>query len=711
MANEVAKTAKTKKGGVQVTPEAAADTRLDLPGIPEDIVQEIEEILDGESVLDGGRILFADDRVERLGESDSWRTFGAQIKRKVVKALATSLRRSESEIGEILGTLALDLPAGVPASIQRVVYDLVNGALGMVPASRLLVELGAAADWRDVPPISKAIVSASAGRVVGSRDAAAAALGRYDARAGAWVYPRPADSVEENDGVVAFNDMGDAEPAAMVARGLAFAGTVGFLHGAKAQGKTTACATAACAVSQGRDFAGAPTIKGSVLVVHGDDPRTWQILVAQNDAADTLKSVPAGKAVRQLPQLIAKYRPIWIIIDNLRSWGGAANVRSYDESAEAAGLIDPICEAVRNAGYPVAVTVLHNQGRSKHLDGYNERLRNSTVFEDAVDWICACSIDPATRTTTITHGEKTRIGIPTETFRFTLGGDDVPGPQGGPTGGGGGHLDPDDPAVHPRLQRDADAVYGYLMQVGPQSQHKTATAAKLHGRAWPRFLAAVEHLAKLGLVSVADGPRGARILSVSATGSGSVYRGGQKSGTSQARATGSTPGTSGGTSAEPVPGTSSTPIGEPVPGTRSRNQSSGTSRGSDQGVERADPDQVKTTANDDQADPAEQADPKQEDEATQIQGTAEELAIDRAEAAAVQADGCCDDPDRYATDGPPLLDRPWGKPTATVENVDVTDGRTLIGFVDSRLTAVPPVNLTGWRQRVATGGNYRNLQT
>ena len=74
---------------------------------------------------------------------------------------------------------------------------------------------------------------------------------------------------------------------------------------------------------------------------------------------------------------------------------------------------------------------------------YANRMRNSTVFEDAADWIIGCAHANGSSTTTITAGEKTRRGIPTETLVFDLDADghatsttiaeDDPFVVGGPT--------------------------------------------------------------------------------------------------------------------------------------------------------------------------------------------------------------------------------------------------------------------------------------
>ena len=133
----------------------------------------------------------------------------------------------------------------------------------------------------------------------------------------------------------------------------------------------------------------------------------------------------------KLAALLAEHTPAWVIIDNLRTWCGSMD-RDVDSSSSAALAIDPLAQAIRDCDHPVACTILHNEARSKSegvvvkgVPGspYVNRLRNSTVFEDAADWIVGCAHVSETTTTTITAGEKTRRGIPTETLVFDLSAD------------------------------------------------------------------------------------------------------------------------------------------------------------------------------------------------------------------------------------------------------------------------------------------------
>ena len=93
----------------------------------------------------------------------------------------------------------------------------------------------------------------------------------------------------------------------------------------------------------------------------------------------------------KLAALLAEHKPTWVIIDNLRTWCRSMQLDT-DNSSAAADAIDPLAEAIRDCGYPVACTIVHNEARSKSEgvvvkgvpgDPYAGRMRNSTVFEDA----------------------------------------------------------------------------------------------------------------------------------------------------------------------------------------------------------------------------------------------------------------------------------------------------------------------------------------
>ena len=504
---------------------------------------------------------------------------GAKARPAVDALLVDEIDWGGGPVGD-LSVIREMVPLGTPEGLVNPILALtdVDRRLELGEVHRTATMIAACPSWTKMPDASKAQVLWGVKRRVGDLATAEALLGgSVDRLTRRWKpLPGLGDDQSVGDGVIAFGVMDEAVPAAVVARCLAFAGTTGVVHAPKAQGKTTLCAAAACAVARGRPFAGAPTMQGKVLVVYGDDPRSWRMRASEYDGGDNLLAVPAAKAVGvgKLPELLSKYEPVWVILDNLRTWARAAGAKSVDDSGDASGIIDPICEAVRDAGYPVALTILHNQGRSKMYDGNSGRMRNSTVFEDAVDWIVSCTFD-GVQTTTVTHGEKTRHGIPTENLTVTIGPNgetSTTGPSEGAGGGGGGHLEPGAPDVHPELQRDADAIHAYIMRSGPASIRAARTAVKLQGRQFKRFQRAVDHLVMNGRIRRLDGARNTVVLTAESASSGSASRiRGVEPRNRSTGSSGSANGTGGGTTAEPVPGTGSTLKGnhspEPVPGT------------------------------------------------------------------------------------------------------------------------------------------------
>ena len=344
---------------------------------------------------------------------------------------------------------------------------------------RVLYLIAESPEWAAlVPALRIAVVGAIKGRTEGLM--AAAILGRFDDRKLAWREP-PGEVADTSDpDVVSLATLlaDPLEPAAVVARGLAFGGTMGFIRGPKASGKTTILAAAAARVSRGQPWVGHPTEAAAVLVICNDDPRSWT-LALRDFGADPERILTARARVVSKPgklaALLAEHRPTWVILDNLRTWCRAMQLDT-DNSSAAADAIDPIAEAIRECGYPVACTIVHNEARSKGVtsDPYAGRMRNSTVFEDAADWIIGCAHADGSTTTTLTAGEKTRREIPTETLIIDLDADG----HGTPSTGGGG-ADPF--TVGTPVNPLDEKITGYLM-AHPEGVSQKAVALAVGGR-------------------------------------------------------------------------------------------------------------------------------------------------------------------------------------------------------------------------------------
>ena len=373
---------------------------------------------------------------------------------------------------------ASPLPRDTPGKVRLWIEALTDADLDA--QLRILHLIAESPEWAALVPALRIAVVGAVKRGTATL-MAVAILGRFDDRKMAWREP-PTEAVDtsEPDVVSLATLLADPpDPSAMVARGLAFGGTMGFIRGPKASGKTTILAAAAARVSRGQPWAGHPTERGTVLVVCNDDPRSWT-LALRDFGADPERILMAQARVVSKPgklaALLAEHRPTWVILDNLRTWCRAMQLDT-DNSSAAADAIDPIAEAIRECGYPVACTIVHNEARSKGVtsDNYANRMRNSTVFEDAADWIVGCAHVDGSTMTTLTAGEKTRREIPTETLIIDLDADG----HGTPSTGGGGA----DPFTVETPVNPLDAtIDGYLM-ANPQGVSLRAIRQAVKGRA------------------------------------------------------------------------------------------------------------------------------------------------------------------------------------------------------------------------------------
>ena len=398
----------------------------------------------------------------------------------VLDALRGAVRSHEArDIGDEADAAKLEaspLPRDTPSQVRLWIEALTDADLDA--QLRVLHLIAGSGEWQQLDTALRiAVVGAIKGRTAISM--AAAILGRFDDRKMAWREP-PTEAVDtsEPDVVSLATLLADPpDPSATVARGLAFGGTMGFIRGPKASGKTTILAAAAARVSRGQQWAGQNTEAGTVLVICNDDPRSWT-LALRDFGADPERILTARARVVSKPgklaALLAEHRPTWVILDNLRTWCRSMQLDT-DNSSAAADAIDPIAEAIRECGYPVACTIVHNEARSKGVtsDPYAGRMRNSTVFEDAADWIIGCAHADGSTTTTITAGEKTRREIPTETLIIDLDADG----HGTPSTGGG-----DDPfTISAPVNPLDEKITGYLM-THPEGVTQKAVALAVGGR-------------------------------------------------------------------------------------------------------------------------------------------------------------------------------------------------------------------------------------
>ena len=387
---------------------------------------------------------------------------------------------------------ASPLPSDVPGLVQTWIASL--QAADLEGKIRILHIVAAAPEWQQLS-VELRIAVVGVLKIQTVRQMATSILGRFDDRTLAWRDPpgKVEDTSEPDVVSLATLLANPLETTAVVARGLAFGGTLGFIRGPKASGKTTILAAAAARVSQGQPWAGHDTEAGTVLVVTDDDPRSWT-LALRDFRANTERILMARARVVSKPgklaALLAEHTPAWVIIDNLRTWCRSMQLDT-DNSSAAADAIDPIAEAIRECGYPVACSILHNEARSKGVtnDPYAGRMRNSTVFEDAADWIVGCAHVDGSTETTITSGEKTRRGIPTETLTIDLSADG----HGTPTTGGGGA----DPFTVTTPANPLDAKIREYIMANPEGVSQNAVLKAVGGRR-PRLVNRLKVVGTLG---------------------------------------------------------------------------------------------------------------------------------------------------------------------------------------------------------------------
>ena len=153
---------------------------------------------------------------------------------------------------------ASPLPQDTPSRVRLWIEALTDADLEA--QMRVLHCIAGSSEWQRLSTALRiAVIGAIRGQI--AKQMAAAVLGRFDDRTLVWREP-PTEAVDtsEPDVVSLATLLADPpDPSAVVARGLAFGGTMGFIRGPKASGKTTILAAAAAArVSRGQPWGGTP---------------------------------------------------------------------------------------------------------------------------------------------------------------------------------------------------------------------------------------------------------------------------------------------------------------------------------------------------------------------------------------------------------------------------------------------------------------------
>ena len=216
---------------------------------------------------------------------------------------------------------------------------------------------------------------------------------------------RPSAKTGEHlpNGVVRLSDPNvKATPVAgpaVVAPLLAHVGRVTLLHALPKAGKSTLLSKAVAAVTRGRRFLEAPLTAGDVLWIGEELPGDVKRRLTR-DGAD-LKRVlfirspsPDRDNASSLPNLLARFRPRWVIID---TWAHYLNVRRLSINArvvEQARLLSDIVDLARQ--YGIAFTISHHDRKSTFGDTLGAFL-GPTAIGALVDMLVSLSFGPTPR--------------------------------------------------------------------------------------------------------------------------------------------------------------------------------------------------------------------------------------------------------------------------------------------------------------------------
>lgn len=238
--------------------------------------------------------------------------------------------------------------------------------------------------------------------------AAANIVGRAGAEAMFRAKPPDGDTWSGAFKLLGEIDVDDELPP--LARGLAWPYRTTIVHGPAGSGKTRCLAAAAAALSNGDMWAGVSTEATVCLWIAYEDIGGAARLLKHHGANPAgVVLGPGHSLIADMPgrfaQLVEQVQPAWVIVDSLASMAAALGVdtNSADEVTTA---LEPF-NAAAAAG--AAVTLTHHEPHAE------ERTRNSTGIQAAVDALMRVTHDPDDSLTTIAKGTKVRFGMEHET--------------------------------------------------------------------------------------------------------------------------------------------------------------------------------------------------------------------------------------------------------------------------------------------------------
>lgn len=271
--------------------------------------------------------------------------------------------------------------------------------------------------------------------------------------------------VDADDGPHLLSDAGD-DDVEVVARGIAFRGRLGVIHGGPGSGKTTIAAGVIAAVTAGRTWRGQPTVEGGgeVLVLSGEDVPTLKARIDEWGGRAERVHVWPNPTKAKVAATVAAIDPDLVLVDSLQSLAQHHGIDT-DKTGAASDLMRPLAKVA--AGSRAAWLVIHHEPWDQSVDADKTsssgatvpRPRNSGEIAAAVDYLLHCAADRDLRVSYLAPGLKVRHGLPVEGGALLLaddgfrdgGEDDF---EGGPGNGGGG---PAGPTVDSVLDVLADA--------------------------------------------------------------------------------------------------------------------------------------------------------------------------------------------------------------------------------------------------------------
>jgi hypothetical protein len=206
--------------------------------------------------------------------------------------------------------------------------------------------------------------------------------------------------------------------AQVVARGLAWAGRVTLLAAREGLGKSTLVGAAAACVTAGRDFLGAPTIQGHVVVLdleEADADLLRRLVVHRADAERVTYTCSTADPLADLEAVCRTVQPVLVVVDSLATLAGAEGITEAGSSAQWTPLLVRLAAIARETG--AAVVIVHHARK----DGAD--YRDSTAIGASVDVVALLRPPGEGDASTVRHLNYRKSRVPIEDLCVEFVGD------------------------------------------------------------------------------------------------------------------------------------------------------------------------------------------------------------------------------------------------------------------------------------------------